>query len=264
MSGLASIFEASDNLGNPTPSEMPALFAILDRCWSVDAALQKFFIDLQSTADGPLYWNRLSTLELLPEEADGEKLFPVAFHFKSLSFAFTTNMYWMACILTYRTIMELYQRIMRCAQTHAATPPIKSEDGTSPQSPGPSSYMLHLLPLGERKNLVGLAKNIAQTVEFCIQEDKKSQGPGMFTSLNSTLCIKVIHRFKRCRSRWGFCEAVETDAVPGCSPARRFSFNFIRQIFRRAQFGKRGVEMRAPLCWRCQKFLQAPHQLVLE
>lgn len=89
---LPSIFEDADRLGNPTPSEMPALFAILDRCWALDASLQKFFIDLQAANDGILYWNRLSTIELLPEEVNSEKLFPVAFHFKNLSACFTTNM----------------------------------------------------------------------------------------------------------------------------------------------------------------------------
>lgn len=147
---------------------MPALFDVLDRCWKLDASLQKFHEDLHNSSEGPLYWNRLSTLELLPEEADAEKVFPVAFHFNDLSSAFTTNIYWMTCILCWRTTMEIYGRVMRCGHT-----PIKTED-PSPQIP----YIARLRPLEHRKDLVSIAKNICQTVEFCIQEDKRSQGPG--------------------------------------------------------------------------------------
>jgi len=205
MSLLPSIFEDSDRLGNPTPSEMPALFAVLDRCWALDSFLQKFYSDLQSNCDGPLYWNRLATLEFLPDEVNSEKLFPVAFHFKDLSSAFTTNMYWMACILTFRTIMEIYGRIMKFAQLHspptqsAPTPPtsstpyIKPEPSPPATPPSPlATYMARLRPLEHRKDLVGLAKNIAQTVEFCIQEDKKSQGPGamMVPLLMATLTFR--------------------------------------------------------------------------
>lgn len=89
----------------------------------------------------------------------------------------------MCCILTYRTIMEIYGRIMRFAQTHPSPTPIKTES-PGEQPPPPPSYMSKLLPLGHRKDLVSIAKNIAQTVEFSIQEDKKSQGPGMFRYLS--------------------------------------------------------------------------------
>jgi hypothetical protein len=158
---------------------MPALFAVLDRCWALDAALSKFYEELEASVEGPLYWSMLSEREMIPEEVNAEKVFPVSYYFNDLATAFTTNMYWMTCILCWRTIMEIYQRIMKYA---GPQPIIKTESPpsgiSSPVIPSPSPLLSKLKPLGHRKDLVTLAKNICQTVEFCCHEDKRSQGPG--------------------------------------------------------------------------------------
>jgi hypothetical protein len=169
LSLIPGIFEEVDRIGEPEAGDIPALFDILDRCWKMDASLQKFYDDLESTVDGPLFWSRLSTMTLLPDDSGGEKLFPVAYHFKDLPAAFTCMMYWMNLILLWRTMMEIYGRILRSGHSL-----IKSEDPATPVI----SYAAQLQPLEHRKDLVSLAKNICQTVEFCMQEDKRSQGPG--------------------------------------------------------------------------------------
>ena len=177
LAQLPGIFEDSDNLGNPSPEEMPALFAVLDRCWDLDNELSKFYEELEASVEGPLYWNMLSEIELLPEEVNSEKVFAVSYHFNDLGTAFTTNMYWLTCILCWRTIMEIYQRIMKFS-TPTFPPTIKAESPLNTTPPSPSPFLSKLKPLGHRKDLLSLAKNICQTVEYCSQEDKRSQGPG--------------------------------------------------------------------------------------
>lgn len=180
---LPGIFEESDRLSEPRTADMPAIFALLDRCWEMEASLQTFYHDIEEAVEGPLYWSKLATLTLPPDEVDGKKLFPVAFYFDGLPTAFTTMMYWLNQLLLWRTIMEIYGRVLKCG--HA---PTQLEDPTDRQLP----YVARLRPLEHRKDLVSLAKNICQTVEFCLQEDKRSQGPGalMVPLLSATITFK--------------------------------------------------------------------------
>ena len=55
----------------------------------MDTELQKFYEDFESTVAGPVFWPRLSELNLLPDDYEVENLFPVVFQFNSLADAFT-------------------------------------------------------------------------------------------------------------------------------------------------------------------------------
>lgn len=81
--------------------------------------------------------------------------------------------------------MEIYGRILK--SEHRI--PVKQEGSTTPPLP----YVARLRPLEHRKDLLTLAKNICQTVEFCIQDDKGLQGPG--TLLVTLLLATLTFRF---------------------------------------------------------------------
>lgn len=164
---------------------MPALLAVLDRLWEMDASLQEFYSALEKLGEGPVYWSMPSTLELLPEEVNAEKLYPIVFHYRSIGAAFSTMLFWMNQLLCWRTMMEIYGRVMKSGYIL-----VKSDDPSIPPIP----YAAQLRPLEHRRDIIRLAKQICQSFEYCIHDDKKTFGASavLVPVLSATITFKYM------------------------------------------------------------------------
>ena len=72
------------------------ILGLVDRCWTVDAELQKFYESLEKRTLGPVYWPELSIeVEGVANEGGVGKVFPVAFKFLDLKMAHVCLLYCM-------------------------------------------------------------------------------------------------------------------------------------------------------------------------
>jgi hypothetical protein len=165
MALIPAILEDFDQIFEREPANIPSMLDIVDRCWKVDTDLKQYYDDLESATSDPLYWPEFSTMEMLPGESDNTKVFPVVFRFLNLQTALTCMIYWTALIILWKIMEDVYQRIESI-----------SKDRTQLDA---DTFKTRLPPLGNRTDLVSLAKYICQSIEFCIHDDMRSSGAGM-------------------------------------------------------------------------------------
>lgn len=175
------------------PSSDPiALFqgvmALLDRGWKLDSRLQDFYKELESTTQGPVYTpqlakpNRISDLD----SAEGQ-VFTTAFYFANLQTAHLVMMYWAASAILWSGFSVTYAIL--------------------------SNYKLDtfLPPLGHRADRANLAKNICQTVEYCMQDEHEAPG-----KTSAVFPLKV---------------AIETlNEIPGCERELAWAVDAMNKI----------------------------------
>jgi hypothetical protein len=165
MALIPAILEDFDQIFEREPANMPSMLDIVDRCWKVDTDLKQYYDDLESATSDPLYGPEFSTMEMLPGESDDTKVSPVVFRFLNLQIALTCMIYWTALIILWKTMEDAYQRIESIGK-----------DRTQLDA---DTFKTRLPPLGNRTDLVSLAKYICQSIEFCIHDDMRSSGAGV-------------------------------------------------------------------------------------
>lgn len=172
------IFEEADKLGGlPSHESLHKMLKMVNRCWKIDADLERFFSKLEANTLGPLYWPELSKGIGSVEDDEFGKVFPVAFHFLNLRMSYTVMFYWGTALILWSGLCQLYQAIyqldLNCREIDCFC---LSCDGKMPGVEGNTDSHLHkfdlskLPSLGHRANFPSLARNICQSVEYCMQE----------------------------------------------------------------------------------------------
>ncbi|KAH7391597.1 hypothetical protein BKA64DRAFT_678013 [Cadophora sp. MPI-SDFR-AT-0126] len=180
MAQAAGLIEtAYQTIGNPELQSRPdillvTILGIVNQGWKLDIMLRAFYRRFERTTAGPLFWPRLSSEPFdVEQEYESESIFPVAFQFPSMTVAHTCMVYWATCCILWSGLKVLYSLLaVFKAQMEAYSCP-----GETP----PASLDLNdLPPLEHGVDPTVLAKNICQSVEYCMQAGPMTPASAVF------------------------------------------------------------------------------------
>lgn len=188
-----AIFQQGDLLDHLRPPErLLTALRMIDQCWRLDAALEKFHEGLIESVPGPLYWPQFSKVASPADDSDRGKVFPIAFHFPSWKIAITLMFYWSTMLMLWSGLTQLYGLIatIQLDETPDNDSPgiigntsdeSKIEDDSNydddVRSLGSVELVTSRLPLLEhREEYLSLACNICQSVEYCTQDEMVGWG----------------------------------------------------------------------------------------
>lgn len=158
------LLSAPGAVENPL-SLLPPIVSLIQRTWKIDIRLQAFYKRLENSTLGPLYWARLSNgFNRSIQGEEGDELFPVAFQFGSLETARTCMVYWATQAILWSGLRFVYSLL----GSFAPLPCLPT-----PESPFPAPFP-GLPSLDHRSDPTSAAKNICQSVEYCIQQSPGS------------------------------------------------------------------------------------------
>ncbi|KAH6716682.1 hypothetical protein BKA61DRAFT_546089 [Leptodontidium sp. MPI-SDFR-AT-0119] len=169
MAETASLIEfAYQTVGNPELQARPdilltTILGIVGQSWKLDVKLRAFYRRLEKTTAGPLFWSKLSTKPVdIDESQESANIFPVAYQFPTMTVAHSCMVFWATTSILWSGQKALYSLLAAYkAQLDMLTPP-----GNGPPNLG---FDLSELPsLENRVDVSVLAKNICQSVEFCM------------------------------------------------------------------------------------------------
>jgi hypothetical protein len=145
----------------------------------LESDLGQWFASLKTTAPGPLYSPKLSTLDSIVDNAELGKLFPVSFHFSSFLAGQNMVYFWVALMsvhahlhFTYRTLAQLLTILN--SMDRDSLPCVC--DGTQDEDEMTTQCLRHFtmesLPaLGHREDWARTtAYNICQSVEYFLPD----------------------------------------------------------------------------------------------
>lgn len=233
MAQAAGIIEtAYQTIGNPELQTRPdilivAILGLIDQGRKLDIMLRAFYRRLEKTTAGPLFQPRLSSSPYdVEKESEIEKVFPVAFQFPSMTVAHTCMVYWATCCILWSGLRVLYSLL--------AVFKAQMEGLSSPSEMPPGVPDLDKLPpLDHGVDPTILAKNICQSMEFCMQAGPMTPAGAVFPlkvaietlSLDPTLRYEVAwaeDAMERIRSGTGVrilghlgCKFTDRSFIPG-------------------------------------------------
>lgn len=223
---------AYQTIGNPELQDRPdtllvAILGIIDQGWKLDIMLRAFYRRLEETTAGPLFWPRLSSSPFdVEQECESEAVFPVAFHFPSMTVAHTCMVFWATCCILWSGLKVLYNLL---AVFKAQMEGYSCPGETPPGLPD----LEELPPLDPGVDPTILAKNICQSVEYCMQAGPMTPAGAVFPlkvaietlSLDSTFGKEVAWAegaMERIRSGTGVrilghlgCKFTDRSFIPG-------------------------------------------------
>lgn len=215
---LANLFVQGLEIESLTSTSLlVAALKVVHRCWELEAELRQLYDGIESATPGPLHWPELSTEENPADDAELGKVFPVAFHFPNLMMAFTCMIYWASSILVWAILAQMYQVLgtmqrqnivpesgscLTCSNTDSGYDTCSCEDGSKT-----AKFDIKELPaLESRIDVLGAARNICQSVEYCMQEDMKSLGTSA-TVIPLMSVIDVLPAFPHCSRELAWAKA---------------------------------------------------------
>jgi hypothetical protein len=178
---MASIVESGyrllDKPAKPLePSELLVqALRIVSECWKLDVRLRAFYNRLDKEVSGPVYWAELSSRELCPvEDPTLGTIFPVSFRFPDLKTARICMLYWATLSILWSGMGFLYQVLAGFELQYASSQGHVTSSGEIPNENrvSPSFSTSQLPPLEHRADVATLAKNICQSLEFCMKVSK--------------------------------------------------------------------------------------------
>ena len=197
------ILGTTDNFSRMEPVQILIIaLSIIESCWKMDAELQDFYLHLDNSIPGPMYWPTFSTMPSPADDIDAHKgkVFPVAFHFFNLNMATVLMLYWAQLCMMWHGMTLLYYRVMAVipvdrrliySSSRRAIPSLLKEGipdcppdcvcktSDDPNTPCIALFdMSKLKPLGHRDDFLAPARNVCQSVEYCIQPKMLELGPG--------------------------------------------------------------------------------------
>ena len=167
-----------------------------------DSKLTSWFSNYVKCVDGPLYWPKLSSINSSADSPDLGKVFPVYFHFSSLTTGELLMLYWMTQMMLHIHMGTLFDRLPTLAKhiknSQDSTTSCDSSEGQSRESGSPGSSHASLAdqipPLVHRTEWPNtLARFICQSAEFFFQEELSSMGgaPCLSYLLSAQACFRV-------------------------------------------------------------------------
>lgn len=162
--------------------------SMIPQCWEIDREVSALWDSMEKSQSSPLFWPHLALLEWDQDDTDEARLFPVAFHFPNLGVAHCLLVCWTVQTILWHGMKELY-RLMGELKMAAATIgrvedgiDLDSEHGRFRTALACSGNVFDIPPLEHRADFVAPARNIFQSVEFCLREDTLDQGPKMLAA----------------------------------------------------------------------------------
>jgi hypothetical protein len=173
MIQLPSIMEALDThaVNTNKTAERAVLIQLLQLCSKLDGQLLSWVEQLKEQVYSQLYWTVPSVANNPADDPILGRIFPLAFHFPSLSMAQLLILYWSTLVLLYRTIQDIQKRLKSNANSstemqHSIGP--HEKDGGELCSDGNRL---------SNKQIALLADNIAQSFEYCYHSNNGTLGP---------------------------------------------------------------------------------------
>ena len=152
-----------------------SLLGLVDRCWKVDSQLQKFHNDLEEDTLGPVYWPELSKgIDGIDTDVHLGKVFPVCFRFLDIYTAHICLIYWACTAILWSGMAYTYQLLAGIAGPIAIDSSVAAS-GNVKKAPGQFD-ITQLPPLGHRTDVAALARNICQSIEFCLGDEHRGLG----------------------------------------------------------------------------------------
>jgi len=155
----------------------------ISKCWQLDHDLLSLYDTLTASQRGPLYWSELARERIFDDDSEDGMVFPVAFHFPNLTVASTVLVYWSIQNLLWQGMNNLYN-LMTSLKTKFSTGASVEEANVDSATVSTASFrtnyaegILELPPLQHRADFATPARNILQSVEYCLQEEMMDLGP---------------------------------------------------------------------------------------
>jgi hypothetical protein len=127
--------------------------ALLQRCWELDAKLCKFFEDLGASSPKSLYWTKpCDGSDRGPPEHT--ELFPERFMFQDMKIAETLMLYWSLRAILLSLICRIHRHLTEYGGSSATLPPVE-----------------------QAYKFPKMARNVCQSVEFCLEDKTTFRGP---------------------------------------------------------------------------------------
>ncbi|KAJ9365595.1 transcriptional regulator family: Fungal Specific TF [Paecilomyces variotii] len=206
-------FQAVDRLDGAEPLEkLRIALSIVHSCWELDADLATFYEQFEKSSLGPLYWpefakpriyrkgQRDTDNDYADDDDDDDdawnniSLFPISLHFPNLGTARTIILYWATLTMLWSGLYQLYGLIYALKETiidpnsnneheredhNTNTPPTSAANSnTNDTDTNNLTFLItHLPPLDHRRDFASMARNVCQSVEYCMQEEMLGLGP---------------------------------------------------------------------------------------
>ncbi|RMZ86194.1 hypothetical protein DV737_g198, partial [Chaetothyriales sp. CBS 132003] len=214
--GILNIADKFDFM-RPIETLSTALDAI-EKCWDMDESMQGLYHILEASVPGPLYWPKLSTRSSSADDDDLGKVFPVSYEFSSLPTATWSMMYWSALTMMYNGMTLLYGVMQQIPTRRDEVLEHKGANRLLLEGmPACSSDcicggdgclrffdMTKLPQLLPRVDVITVARNVCQSVEFCMQPQNLDFGrTSICTPMN--VVLETIKTYDTCRREvaWG-------------------------------------------------------------
>lgn len=179
------IFRETDKF--PEMDSVTRLVAEIDlvkKLWKLDSDLYRFYKGLEEDSLGPLYWTQFAKPSSRIVDGDEEELFAVAFYFLNLRMAGTLMLYWATQTMLWSGMGYLYIAIQMEVEAIKTALGDSKVGGFSHEHLAAMMYELEnnpdltqLPPLGHREDILSPARNVCQSVEYCMQEEMLGLGP---------------------------------------------------------------------------------------
>ncbi|KAL2419375.1 hypothetical protein ABEF95_009140 [Exophiala dermatitidis] len=155
---------------------------MISECWRTDRALASLYHRLIKSHDGPLYWFEQAGRQTVEDEDNANSnmpLFPVAFHFPNLTIASTVLVFWACEAMLWQGMNQLY-RLMgelrrECDKNDFFKSALMVLEAFSGFSADTDPFDLPALE--HRVDFAAPARNIFQSVEYCLKEEMRDHGP---------------------------------------------------------------------------------------
>ncbi|KAI9744123.1 MAG: hypothetical protein M1818_002275 [Claussenomyces sp. TS43310] len=170
MAGLPSVLELADQIQG-RKARIPLLLQVINSCWNLDVIFQNFDEQFRNKFSSPLYRPEFSTLPNDADDTEFGKVFPIAFRFVDLQTAHICMLYWTSLIILWSNLGDMYRLIDSMQSTNH--PELDEINGDM------CSQISQLRPFGQRIEQVSLARNICQSIEFCLRDEFRAFGAGI-------------------------------------------------------------------------------------
>jgi hypothetical protein len=143
----------------------------------MDQSLRDIYEDIRLQEEGPLYWPVLSPS--FKDSVQSQGLFPVIYEFPDLKTATLLMLYWSSRAMVWATVSNLYD-VIRLQGVHAITVPIvdvtSEKHDPSPTNDGENLSERDSPTQHDGQNYLKMARNVCQSLEYCLQEDMSLLG----------------------------------------------------------------------------------------
>ncbi|KAF7167585.1 hypothetical protein CNMCM5623_000891 [Aspergillus felis] len=178
LARLPSILQRYDQLSSLHRKEiLDSTYGLVEECLIIDQTLQDIYEDLRLQVEGPLYWSVLSPS--FKGSVHDQSLFPLIYEFPDLKTASLVMLYWATKAMLWAMLSNLYD-VLHLQGVHAITVPIvevtSEKHDPSPRNDEVISTVGNSPTLTDGQNYLRMARNVCQSLEYCLQEDMSLLG----------------------------------------------------------------------------------------